>query len=134
MSLVEEAVEVDHIVVLRPEGSLYFANCEYVAHQIEAVVLKKPSDDDDDAVLGIVLDACSVNDWDATAIHVMGELCTKLKSMNIIFMLANVRKTLKGALLSSGFEKHLVQTNLDYSVEQAVVFLQTKLSGNEIQV
>lgn len=120
-SLFDEAVILDTIEVVRIEGSLYFANCEYVEHQMEVLLTLKHKTGA--VVKGIVIDACSINDWDATAIQVMKDLLEKLESRRIVLMLANVRQNLKHALELSGFAAQLKQPTLSLSVEGAVEFL-----------
>lgn len=121
ISLFEDAKVLNNVEVVRIEGSLYFANCEHVQKQIEELVERKQNLLDGDAMVkGVIIDACSINDWDATAIHVMKELSKKLGSRNCLLVMANVRKSLRLALDTSGFLKESGQHSVNLSIEQAV--------------
>ncbi|KAE9164836.1 hypothetical protein PF002_g31507, partial [Phytophthora fragariae] len=94
-----QAQDLNDIIVVRVESSLYFANCERVAKAIEremSRLLKKGV-----TTHGVVLDAYHMNDLDATTIQVLSDTQEKLAVRKVRFAIANAKGRLHDILAAT---------------------------------
>ncbi|OWZ01590.1 Elongator complex protein [Phytophthora megakarya] len=121
--LFTEATDLNDIIVIRTESSLYFANCERVALTIEremARLLKQGV-----TTHGVVLDASQMNDLDATTIQVLSDTQEKLEVRKVLFAIANAKGRLHDILATTNLPKRILGGDPRVSVEDAVRMLRS---------
>ncbi|OWZ06679.1 hypothetical protein PHMEG_00021035 [Phytophthora megakarya] len=121
--LFTEANDLNDIIVIRTESSLYFANCERVALTIEremARLLKQGV-----TTHGVVLDASQMNDLDATTIQVLSDTQEKLEVRKVRFAIANAKGRLHDILAATNLPKRILGGDPRVSVEDAVRLLRS---------
>ncbi|GMF42709.1 unnamed protein product [Phytophthora lilii] len=128
-NLFPESQDLNDIIVIRVESSLYFANCERVALAIEremARLLKKGI-----TTHGVVLDAYHMNDLDATTIQVLSDTQEKLAVRRVRFAIANAKGRLHDILAATNLPKRILGGDPRVAVEDAVRLLRAlPASGN----
>jgi SulP family sulfate permease len=124
-----EAHDLNDLIVIRVESSLYFANCERVALAIEremARLLKQGV-----TTHGVVLDAYHMNDLDATTIQVLSDTQEKLAVRKVRFAIANAKGRLHDILSATNLPKRILGGDPRLSVEDALRLLRAlPASGN----
>jgi SulP family sulfate permease len=81
----QEAIQQDHLLIIRFDAQLYFGNCEYFRETIEQLVLDAPKE-----MKALVLDASSIHDVDSSGIHTLHEIISFLKGRNIDFYISGL--------------------------------------------
>ncbi|KAG6617372.1 Sulfate Permease (SulP) Family [Phytophthora cinnamomi] len=116
--LFPEAHDLNDIIIVRAESSLYFANCERVAKAIEREMarLRKKGI----TIHGVVLDAYHMNDLDATTIQVLSDTQEKLAVRKVRFAIANAKGRLHDILAATNLPKRLLSGNPSISLDDAV--------------
>jgi sulfate permease, SulP family len=108
------AQQVAGILVLRPEGPLFFANAEPVLAQVRERVRAAR------AAKVVVLSLEESPDLDGTSLEVLGELCSWLAGRGVELRLARLKDPARDALVRSNL-RHLPADALHYaSVDDAV--------------
>ncbi|KAG2770753.1 hypothetical protein JG687_00014369 [Phytophthora cactorum] len=107
------------VVVIRVEGALYFANCEYIERVVEREVRKR-HETEDVAVLGVVIDAGSIMDWDTTTIQMMKHLKAELRGQGIMLAIVNARDRLQQLLRTSEFLVGIVHNDARIGFTEAI--------------
>ncbi|KAG7383991.1 hypothetical protein PHYPSEUDO_003160 [Phytophthora pseudosyringae] len=127
--LFPNAQDLNDVIVIRVESSLYFANCERVALAIEkemARLLKQGT-----TTHGVVLDAYHMNDLDATTIQVLSDTQEKLAVRKVHFAIANAKGRLYDILAATNLPKRILGGDPRVSVGDAVRLLRAlPVSGN----
>ncbi|KAL3667723.1 hypothetical protein V7S43_007276 [Phytophthora oleae] len=127
--LFPNAQDLNDIIVIRCESSLYFANCERVALAIEqemARLLKQGI-----TTHGVVLDAFHMNDLDATTIQVLSDTQEKLAVRKVRFAIANAKGRFHDILAATNVPQRILGGDTRVSVEDAVRLLRSlPASGN----
>ena len=85
-----------HVLLLRVDAPLFFANAQSVADRALAVVAQRP------AVRAVVLDASAVTDIDADGAHTLHELDRRLADNDVVLHLSTVRGPVRDVLQRSG--------------------------------
>ncbi|KAF4323969.1 hypothetical protein BBO99_00002162 [Phytophthora kernoviae] len=120
-----EAHDLNDIIIIRAESSLYFANCERVALYIEREMARLSKQGI--TTHGVVLDALNMNDMDATTIQVLSDTQEKLAVRNMYFAIANAKGRLYDILGATNLPKRIVSGDPRGSVEDAVRLLRTEM-------
>ncbi|KAF1772875.1 SLC26A/SulP transporter domain [Phytophthora cactorum] len=107
--LIPNAQDLNDIIVIRVESSLYFANCER-----EGVTIH-----------GVVFDAYHMNDLDATTIQVLSDTQEKLAVRKVRFAIANAKGRIRDILATTNLPKRILGGDPRVSVEDAVRLLRT---------
>ncbi|ETM99071.1 hypothetical protein PPTG_19055 [Phytophthora nicotianae INRA-310] len=94
--LFPNAQDLNDIIVIRVESSLYFANCERVALAIEKKMLTKGI-----TTQGVVFDAYHMHDLDATTIQVLSDIQEKLAGRKVRFAIANANGRIHDILVTT---------------------------------
>jgi MFS superfamily sulfate permease-like transporter len=115
----ETAHPLSDIVVIRVEGALYFANCEYVERVVEREISKREQTEGV-YVAGVIIDACSIMDWDSTTIQMMKHLKEDLHVRNIQLAIVNARDRLQHLLESTEFLYGIVREDAQISFDDAI--------------
>lgn len=115
----DTARPLSDIVVVRVEGALYFANCEYIERVIERE-LRKREQTEGVFVHGVVIDACSIMDWDSTTIQMMKHLQEDLSVRGIQLSIANARDRLHSLLESSDYLYGIVLNDSRIGFDEAI--------------
>jgi sulfate permease, SulP family len=85
-----------HVVLLRVDAPLFFANAQHVADRVLALVAQRP------ALRAVVLDASAVTDIDADGAHTLHELDRRLADNDVVLHLTTVRGPVRDVLQRSG--------------------------------
>ncbi|CAI5732265.1 unnamed protein product [Peronospora destructor] len=107
------------VVVIRVEGALYFANCEYIERVVEREVRKR-HETEVVAVRGVVIDAGSIMDWDTTTIQMMKHLKSELRRQDIMLAIVNARDRLQLLLQSSELLVGIVHNDARIGFKEAI--------------
>ena len=106
-----------HILSIRVDESLYFANAAYLEEIVFEEVARKPN------LLHVVLMCPAVNMIDLSALDALEEINTRLSELNITLHLSEVKGPVMDALSRSDFLEHLT----------GKVFLSQHTADNELQ-
>lgn len=113
-----EVTTYPHILALRVDESLYFANANY----LEKYVLEAIGDRPD--VRHLVLICSAVNFIDASALETLDLLLEELRDAGVTLYLAEVKGPVMDALRSTQFLEKLGEDNIFLSTHQAMLALQ----------
>ncbi|GAB9474046.1 Sulfate permease [Globisporangium polare] len=115
----DSARPLSDIVVIRVEGALYFANCEYIERVIEREISRRQQTAGV-GVHGVVIDACSIMDWDSTTIQMMKHLQEDLLVRGIQLAIVNARDRLHALLESSDYLFGIVRNDSRIGFDEAI--------------
>ncbi|KAG6961282.1 hypothetical protein JG688_00009177 [Phytophthora aleatoria] len=128
-NLFPNAQDLNDIIVIRVESSLYFANCERVALAIEKEMARLFKEGV--TTHGVVFDAYHMNDLDATTIQVLSDTQEKLAVRKVRFAITNAKGRIRDILATTNLPKRILGGDPRVSVEDAVRLLRTlPPSGN----
>lgn len=115
----DTAKPLSDIIAIRVEGALYFANCEYVERVVEREISKR-QETEGVYVSGVIIDACSIMDWDSTTIQMMKHLKEDLHVRNIQLAIVNARDRLQNLLDSTEFLYGIVKGDARIGFDEAI--------------
>ncbi|KAF1327240.1 Sulfate permease, partial [Globisporangium splendens] len=129
----DTAHPLSDIVVVRVEGALYFANCEYIERVIEREISKRQQTEGV-YVHGVIIDACSIMDWDSTTIQMMKHLQEDLLVRNIQLAIVNARDRLHNLLESSDYLYGIVRNDSRIGFDEAITAIRDAaiVAGNQV--
>ncbi|KAG3092505.1 hypothetical protein PI125_g17120 [Phytophthora idaei] len=128
-NLLPNAQDLNDIIVIRVESSLYFANCERVVLAIEKEMARLFKEGV--TTHGVVFDAYHMNDLDATTIQVLSDTQEKLAVRKVRFAISNAKGRIRDILATTNLPKRILGGDPRVSVEDAVRLLRTlPPSGN----
>ncbi|CAA9890172.1 Sulfate transporter [Candidatus Methylobacter favarea] len=104
----------NHLLLLRIDESITFANINYIEEFIEAQLLRQP------AVKHIILIFTSVSDIDTTALEVLEELNRALQSARITLHLSEAKGPVLDKLKKTDFLNHLAPGKVFFRTEDAI--------------
>jgi sulfate permease, SulP family len=108
------AISEPHMLVLRPEAPLFFANAQPLLSAVRQRLLGKPT------VRLLILSLEESPDLDGTSLEVLGEFCTWLKPRGVELRVARLKERARDALARAELPL-LPDSELDYSsVDDAV--------------
>jgi sulfate permease, SulP family len=90
-----------HLLSLRVDGSLYFANAKFLEERVTELVVQNP------AARHFVLICSAINDIDASAIESLDALNLRLKTMDVTLHLSEVKGPIMDRLRRADFAKRL---------------------------
>jgi MFS superfamily sulfate permease-like transporter len=132
--LFPQAKSLKDIIAVRVEGSLYFANCETVVQAIEKEIqqIETKNINTNFHIIGIVVDAFHINDWDATSIQVFSDFQEKLshEKNKKQFAIANANGRLHDIIASTKLVKKIVGQNAAIKLDQAIQLLRSSNHTN----
>jgi len=101
------------LLILRPEGRLFFVNAQHVADQIEALVEQhKPR--------VVVLDMSRVPDLEYSALQVLMEGEKRAAGRGVTFWLAALNPTVLQVVRNAGFDRHIGPDRLLFNAREAI--------------
>ena len=105
-----------HVVVLRIDGPLYFANAKFVEDRVMLLASARP------ALRHLVLDAAAVGDIDASGVHTLREIDERLRERGVALHLATVRGPVRDVLgrarmLPVLIEQRRVHGDVDHALQ-----------------
>jgi SulP family sulfate permease len=109
-----EAMTRSHVVVVRMDANLYFAN----ASTFQNLILNL--DVNDPALQGIVVDMYPVNQIDSTALHTLHEVVEACRRNGVQIYLAGVKGPVKDRLDAAGLSEELGADHFFLEVHHAV--------------
>ena len=92
---------VEHLLSLRPDESLFFANASFLEDYILDSINQRP------AITDIVIQCSAVNEIDFSALEMLEALNSQLKEQNIRLSLSEVKGPVMDHLACCGFLQHL---------------------------
>lgn len=113
------------IVVLRFDGSLYFANVAY----FEEAILEALSERPDVEYLLVVGDA--INTMDASGEEMLHQLVTRLKDNGIILVFSGLKRQIHQLMHRTGLFGHIGAENIHPDENMAIDFIYHRLDGDE---
>ncbi len=109
------------VLIIRFDGQLYFANCQYFKQQLKSMIAKKG-----DYLKYIILNAECINHLDSTAIKLLAQLIEELKEEQINFMVSGSIGPVRDIIFKSDLIKIIGENMLFASVEKAVFSIDNK--------
>ena len=106
-----------HVLAVRVDESLYFANASYLESFLLAAVA------DDRRVRHVVLICSAVNVIDASALETLETLASELRDAGVTLHLAEVKGPVTDRLSRTGFLEHLAPGRIHLSTHDAMVAL-----------
>jgi len=104
----------ERLFVLRFDSQLYFANAQYFRDFINKELATKP------AVKAVVLHAGPIHAVDSSAMHVLQDVISDLRSHNIELHIAEAKGPLRDKLARTGLTDVIGQDHFHLSVDAAV--------------
>jgi len=92
-----DSVTYPHVVILRIDAPLYFANMKFLEDRLHRAVIEKPE------LRWIVLDMADVSDIDAVAIHTLEHLMTTYGERNIDFVFTDMIGPVRDLIEKAGW-------------------------------
>lgn len=126
----DTARPLSDIVVIRVEGALYFANCEYIERVVEREISKR-HETEDVRVLGVAIDAGSIMEWDSTTIQMMKHLRDDLRLRGIQLAIVSARDRLQNLLESSEFLDGIVRQDARIGFNEAIAAIREDALGGD---
>ena len=96
-----DVVTSDHVLSVRVDESLYFANARYLEDRIYDLVAQRP------ALSDVVLLCPAVNFIDASALESLEAIAERLRAAGVRFHLSEVKGPVMDRLKGTGFLAHL---------------------------
>ena len=104
----------EHVLALRVDESLYFANTQYLETYLINALAENPS------LRDLVLICSAVNFIDASALETLERLVSELQEAGVAFHLAEVKGPVMDRLQRIGFIDHIGPKNVYLSTHQAM--------------
>jgi SulP family sulfate permease len=93
--------ELDHLMILRIDASLYYANAGYMKDKVIENLMERPETN------VILIESASVNEIDATAMATIFELLDELRLKGIKLYFSDLKSSLRDIFEKSGFNERL---------------------------
>jgi len=122
-------VPSERMLIFRFDAQIYFANTNFFKETLEELVLAKK-----DKLEIIILDGESINSIDSSGIHMLHEVISFYKSMNIEIAFTGIKGPVRDALEKSGIMKKISYDQCFMSIQEAVDAFETKSQNSEIEV
>jgi SulP family sulfate permease len=106
-----------HVVAIRVDQSLYFANTKYLEDTILQLVADRPE------VKHFVLIGIAINFIDASALETLESLIHELRDAGVEFYMADIKGPVMDRLKAIGFTKHLGEDHFFLSTHDAMLAL-----------
>ena len=116
------------IVVLRFDGSLYFANVAYFEEAILEAISERP----DVQYLLVVGDA--INTMDASGEEILHQLVTRLKDNNITLVFSGLKRQIHQVMHRTGLFAHIGAENIHPDEDMAIDFIYHRLDGDQFDM
>lgn len=113
------------IVVLRFDGSLYFANVSYFEEAILEAISERP----DAQYLLVVGDA--INTLDASGEEMLHQLVSRLKDNHITLVFSGLKRQIHQVMHRTGLFGHIGAENIHPDEDMAIDFIYHRLDGDE---
>lgn len=107
-----------HVVAVRVDESLYFANTRYLEDALLRIVAERPE------VRHLVLIGSAVNFIDASALETLESLLRELRAAGVEFYLSEIKGPVMDQLKRAGFVEHLGENRIFLSTHQAMQALE----------
>lgn len=106
-----------HVVAVRVDESLYFANTRYLEDALLRIVAERPE------VRHLVLIGSAINFIDASALETLEALVRELRAAGVELHLAEIKGPVMDQLQRAGFVEHLGAGRIHLSTHQAMLAL-----------
>ncbi len=115
LSRYPEARPAPHLVVLRPDASLYFANATYLRDVVERALAER------EEVRGLVLDLSAVNDVDAVGLGSLERLLAELDQRGLEVHLAGMKGPVRDVAARAGWQERHAERAFHPGIDHAVL-------------
>jgi SulP family sulfate permease len=113
------------IIVLRFDGSLYFANVSYFEEAILEALCERP----DVRYMLVVSDA--INTLDASGEEMLHQLVSRLKENHITLVFSGLKRQIHQVMHRTGLFAHIGAENIHPDENMAIDFIYHRLDGDE---
>ena len=120
----KDMLQDKRIVVLRFDGSLYFANVSY----FEDAVLEALSEHPEAKYMLVVGDA--INEMDASGEEVVHQLVSRLQSNGVTLVFSGLKAQIFRVMRDTGLDKHIGEENIYPDEDKAIDAIYTCLDGS----
>jgi SulP family sulfate permease len=117
------------MLIFRFDAQIYFANTNYFKETLEELVLAKK-----ETLEIIILDGESINSIDSSGIHMLHEVISSYRNMNIEIAFTGIKGPVRDALEKSGIMKKISYEQCFMSIQEAVDAFEEKKKSKDIEV
>lgn len=114
----------ENIALVRFEGSLYFANTNYLEDEIINLVKQSP------ALKFIIIDGVSINEVDASGEDILREISKRMRDINITVLFSRFKKPILAMLETTNFISQHGREYFFRKTEQALEYACSQLGEN----
>ncbi|HMU04655.1 MAG TPA: sulfate permease, partial [Saprospiraceae bacterium] len=122
----EDAKIDDHIVIMRFDAQLYFANVNFFRDKVTELIKKRKQ------ATYFILDASAISTVDSSALHMLHDLIGDLKTSGVHFMIANMIGPVRDTLTKGGIISMIGKEYCFVSVLSAYEFASAKMQNESV--
>lgn len=122
----ENAQVDDHIIIMRFDSQLYFANVNYFREKVTDLIKKRNN------AAYFILDASAISTVDSSALHMLHDLIGELKSSGIDFLVANMIGPVRDIMTKGGVISIIGKEHCFVSVLAAYEFASAEIKNEDI--
>ena len=122
---VHDLPQDNRIVVLRFDGSLYFANVSYFEEAVLEALCARP----DVKYFLVVGDA--INSLDASGEEMLHQLVSRLKDNGVTLVFSGLKRQIHGVMQRTGLFGHIGAENIHPDEDMAIDYIYHRLDGDE---
>ena len=122
------ARQFDHILIVRFDAPLFFANISYLKDKIAEMESGREED-----IRLIILSAEAINGMDSSAVYGLLELIEEYRKRGIVFYLSGVTGPIRDIMHRGGLIQYLGEENFFMYVDEAVSHFTGKQEGKEME-
>ena len=125
----ETLVPNERMLIFRFDAHIYFANTNFFKETLEEMVLAKK-----EKLEIIILDGESINSIDSSGVHMLHEVISTYRNMNIEIAFTGVKGPVRDTLEKSGIMKKISYEHCFMSIQEAVDAFMEKSNNHDIEV
>lgn len=125
----DSLVPNERMLIFRFDAHIYFANTNYFKETLEELVLGKK-----EKLEVIILDGESINSIDSSGIHMLHEVISTYRNMNIEIVLSGIKGPVRDTLEKSGIIQEISYEQCFMSIQDAVDAFVEKSKNRDIEV
>ena len=125
----ETLVPNERMLIFRFDAHIYFANTNFFKETLEELVLAKK-----EKLEIIILDGESINSIDSSGVHMLHEVISTYRNMNIEIAFTGVKGPVRDTLEKSGIMKKISYEHCFMSIQEAVDAFMEKSNNHDIEV
>jgi len=119
----------DSILIFRFDAQIYFANTNYFKDKLEEYYLERK-----DQLKLIIIDGESINSIDSSGIHMLQEVISTYKNLQIEIAFTGMKGPVRDALEKGGVMEQISYHNCFMSIQEAVDVFEESKTNKEIEM